>query len=86
MLAQLLSGHLTSSVNAVAVAAHSSLSCFQLLVIVPGTKRPQVNQRILLNSLVNSALIKTQEEKKINICKVKKDKIYREIKVIFMVL
>lgn len=86
MLAQLLSGHLTSSVNAVAVAAYSSLSCFQLLVIVPGTERPQVNQRILLNSLVNSALIKTQEKKKINICKVKKDKIYREIKVIFTVL
>lgn len=86
MLAQLLSGHITSSVNSVAVVAHSSLSCFQLLVIVPGTKRPQMNQRILLNSLVNSALIKTQEKKKINICKMKKDKIHREIKVIFTVL
>lgn len=64
MLAQLLSGHITCSVNSVAVVAHSSLSCFQLLVIVPGTKRPQMNQRILLNRLVNSALIKTQEKKK----------------------
>jgi len=60
MLAQLLSGHITYSVS----SAHSSLSCFQLLVTAPGTKRPQTNQRLLLNSLVNSAPIKTQEKKK----------------------
>lgn len=64
MLAQLLSGHITSAVSFVTVVAHSSLSCFQLLVIVPGTKRPQMNQRLLLSSLVNSPLIKTQEGKK----------------------
>lgn len=64
MLAQLLSGHIACSVSSVTGVAHSLRSCFQLFAIAPGAKRPQMNQRLLLNSLVNSALMKTREKKK----------------------
>ena len=64
MLAQLLSGHYAYSDSSLTVIAHSLLSGFQLLAIAPGTKRPQMNHTLLLNSLVNSALMKTQAEKK----------------------